>query len=225
MGVIGGMGPLATMDFVTKVIRFTQASRDQEHIPMIIDNRTQIPDRTDYILTKQNSPLDELISSALFLQKSGVDFLVMPCNTAHYFYDEIKAAVNLPFLHIVEETVSEVLKHKDTVHKAALISTTGTYSCGLYEHFFEQEDVELLLPNEDGKALIMDMLYAIKSGQPKNPEPLLKLLQNFVDKGAQHFVLGCTEAPLLFENYHINYPVFDSSSILAKSAVTFASGE
>ena len=226
MGVIGGMGPLATMDFATKVVRFTEASCDQEHIPMIIDNRIQIPDRTNYILNGTNSPLSELIASATFLEESGAEFLVMPCNTAHYFYNEIKKHIHIPFLHIVEETTKEILKHKDTVHKVALISTTGTYSCGLYQDAFaKQKDVDLLLPDEDGKSLIMDMLYAIKSGQPKNPDALMKLLDDFMQQGAQDFLLGCTEAPLLFDNYHISYPVFDSSSILAKSAITFACAE
>ena len=150
----------------------------------------------------------------------------MPCNTAHYFYDEIKKHIHIPFLHIVEETTKEILKHKDTVHKVALISTTGTYSCGLYQDAFaKQKDVDLLLPDEDGKSLIMDMLYAIKSGQPKNPDALMKLLDDFMQQGAQDFLLGCTEAPLLFDNYHISYPVFDSSSILAKSAIAFACAE
>lgn len=222
MGVIGGMGPLATMDFATKVIRLTPASSDQEHIPMLIDNKTTIADRTNYILTGMNSPLNALIESATFLERSGVDFLVMPCNTAHYFYPEIKRHISIPFLHIVEEAVKEVVSHKNSVKKVVLIATTGTYACGLYEHFFDQEEIELLLPDENGKQLIMDMLYAIKSGQTKDPAPLRKLLDRFVEEGGDHFILGCTESPLLFEHYHLDYPSFDSSLILAKRAVEFA---
>lgn len=222
MGVIGGMGPLATMDFATKVICLTPATKDQEHIPMIIDNRTTIPDRTNYILKGTDSPLDALIESARFLERSGAQFLVMPCNTAHYFYEEIKKETSLPFLHIVEETVKDVLKQQDKIRKVALIATKGTYSCGLYERFFEREETELLLPDEDEKQLIMDMLYAIKSGTPMEVSPFEHLLQRFVNKGGDHFILGCTESPLLFEQYKLSYPVFDSSLILAKRAVEFA---
>lgn len=222
MGVIGGMGPLATMDFVSKVIRLTPAGSDQEHIPMLIDNKTGIPDRTNYILNGTDSPLEELIESAVFLERSGVDFITMPCNTAHYFYPEIKKQISIPFLHIIEETIKEVVRHKNTVRKVVLIATTGTYSCGLYEHFFDKEEIELLLPDEKGRQLIMDMLYAIKSGQAKDPTPLKSLLDDFVDQGGDHFILGCTESPLLFEHYNFDYPSFDSSLILAKKAVEFA---
>ncbi|MFC4803587.1 aspartate/glutamate racemase family protein [Filifactor villosus] len=221
MGVIGGMGPLATMDFATKVIRLTPATKDQEHIPMIIDNRTTIPDRTNYILNGTDSPLESLIESARFLERSGAEFLVMPCNTAHYFYKEIKKETSLPFLHIVEETVKEVLQ-RDEIKRVALIATKGTYSCGLYERFFEQEETELLLPDEDEKQLIMDMLYAIKSGTPMEVSPFERLLRRFIDKGGDHFILGCTESPLLFEQYGLSHPVFDSSLILAQRAVEFA---
>ena len=124
IGIIGGMGPLATVDLFGKIVNLTDAKCDNDHIHILIDNNTYIPDRTSYILGDGKNPLDELVKSAKRLKDMGADFLVMPCNTAHYFYNDIINNVSIPFINMIEETASYInnkkaqkvltdLRHKD----------------------------------------------------------------------------------------------------------------
>jgi aspartate racemase len=109
LGIIGGMGPLATVNLFNKIVINTDAQNDQEHIHMLVDNNINIPDRTAFLLGTGEDPTEELIKSAVRLEKAGADFLIMPCNTAHHFYEVIKEKINIDFLNMIEETVKFIV--------------------------------------------------------------------------------------------------------------------
>ena len=141
IGIIGGMGPLATADLFKKIVLNTKAEKDQDHIRVLIDNNTNIPDRTGAILKGGADPIPELTKSAKVLSDMGADLLIMPCNTAHYFHKNVQDAVNIPVLHMIELTM-EALKAQG-IKKAGLLATDGTIQSGIYQNIFDKSGVVL----------------------------------------------------------------------------------
>lgn len=148
VGVIGGLGPMATVYFYDMVVRLTDAKTDQEHIDMVIANRATTPDRTDYIIGKSDvSPVDVLKKDAKRLENFGSDFIVITCNTAHFFYNEISEEVSIPVLNIIEETIKHA---KEKNHKKlGILATTGNINTKLYQNMCEKYDVDYLVLDEE----------------------------------------------------------------------------
>lgn len=136
IGIIGGMGPLATADLFRKIVMMTDAKCDQEHPRVLIDSNTNIPDRTAAILSGGENPLPQLACSARTLERAGADVLMMPCNTAHYFYDGVCAATKLPVLHMLRLTAEEIDRRR--IKTVGLLATDGTIQTGIYERLFEE---------------------------------------------------------------------------------------
>lgn len=218
-GIIGGMGPLATADLFRKIIEHTDAKSDNEHIHVVIDSNTSIPDRTKAILDGGNDPLPELVRSAVRLESMGANLLAMPCNTAHYFYDRLLGFVKIPVLHMIRETRDEMLRLG--YKKAALLATDGTCRTGIYRDNFKGSGIELLLPGDEDQAEIMRVIYqGVKAGvESYDTSALEKALDRLMERGAEVMVLGCTELPLAFSMYHINRPAVDPTDILAAAVV------
>ena len=131
IGIIGGMGPMATVDLYRKIVDYTAASKDSEHIHVYIDSNTDIPDRTEAILHGGKDPVPEMVGSAIRLECMGADFLLIPCNTAHYFYDKICPMVHIPILNMLEETALEV--KRQSIACVGLLATDGTIESGVYD--------------------------------------------------------------------------------------------
>lgn len=224
VGVIGGMGPLATVDLYRKIVEHTLADCDQAHVRTIIDSNTNIPDRTAALLSGGESPVRELQSSARLLEQAGAQVLVMPCHTAHCFYDEVQAAVHVPVLNMIELTVQE-LKRRG-VARAGLLATDGAVQSGIYQRHFEDSGIELLLPDPDGQAALMDMIYSgVKAGRSDyDTQAVRTALDSLIDAGAQTLILGCTELPPAFEMYGLDYPNLDPTLTLALAAITASGG-
>ena len=146
LGILGGMGPLATCDLMEKIIRSTKAERDQDNIHIYVDCNTNIPDRTAAILRGGADPLPEMVKSAVKLQSMGADFLVMPCNTAHFFAERIQTFVDIPLLHMPRETAKE-LKERG-VSKAAVLATDGTIQSGIYDAALAELGINTFLGNQ-----------------------------------------------------------------------------
>ena len=223
IGVIGGMGPLATVDLYRKIVEHTVADCDQAHVRVIIDSNTNIPDRTAALLSGGESPVCELQASARLLERAGAQVLVMPCHTAHCFYDEVQSAVSVPVLNMIDLTVQE-LKRRG-VARAGLLATDGAVQSGIYQRHFESTGIELLLPDPAGQAALMDMIYAgVKAGRTDyDTQAVRTALDALMERGAQALILGCTELPPAFEMYGLNYPNLDPTLTLALAAIT-ASG-
>ncbi len=220
VGVIGGLGPMATVYFYDMVVRMTDAKTDQDHIDMVIANRATTPDRTDYIIGKsKNSPVDILKKDAKRLENFGSDFLVITCNTAHYFYDEIQKSVNIPVLNIIEETVKHA---KEQGHKKlGILATTGNISTNLYQNMCKKYDIDYLVLDENRQANIMSIIYDdIKSGNPANMNKFNDIVNNLKENNCDGAILGCTELSILKNDNNLDNEFYiDSLGILAVKTI------
>lgn len=219
LGIIGGMGPLATADLFKMIIELTPAKSDQEHIPVLIDSNTNIPDRTAAILNGGKDPRPEMIHSAKRLQEAGADYLLMSCNTAHYFYDDIAENIHIPLLHMPKLT-AEYARQKG-YKKVALLATDGTIKSGVYSNAFGNSGVEIITPDEERQKSIMGFIYdGVKSGNWHYPiGPVEKALSALSTLGAEAFILGCTELPIGFKEFHIEAPTINPTEVLARKAI------
>jgi aspartate racemase len=221
IGIIGGMGPLATAKLFERIVINSGAASDQEHPRIIIDNNTSIPDRTGYILGKGSDPRPELIKTAVGLESMGADFLVMPCNTAHYFLEDIKKSIGIPILDMVEATVEEAYK-KSEDGLIGLLATEGTVRTGIYLNRFKKFGLKLVLPDKHDQDKVMNFIYGIKSGDMNRDLDAFKgVVESMADNGIKTVIMGCTELSAALDYFtfdsRINY--LDPLSIIARKAL------
>lgn len=225
VGIIGGMGPLATVDLFNKIVTLTDAEKDNEHIHILIDNNTEIPDRTDYIINNGKNPEKFLIKSAVKLELMGADFLIMPCNTAHYFYDKIIPYINIPFINMIEETAKAVIKKYNTNRKAGLLATEGTCRANVYDKIFQKYHIDLIKPMVEDQIYVTKLIYDIKSGKKFiDITNFKKVMSHMKSQSIDTFILGCTELPVAFQLLNIDENYIDPTKILACSAIRYAGG-
>ena len=224
IGILGGMGPMATCDLMKKIIDRTEASCDQEHLRICVDNNTNIPDRTAAILGNGEDPRPEMIKSALHLQAMGADVIIVPCNTAHYFLPDVEKSVDVPFLHMPRET-AKVLSAQG-VRAAAVLATDGTIQSGIYDQELNALGITPIHPEPDAQKLIMSLIYDyVKAGKDyPYPEKLLALQENLQQQGAEAMILGCTELPIAFAGLETLLPAVDPTDILARAAIQCVGG-
>ncbi|KDR95790.1 aspartate racemase [Peptoclostridium litorale DSM 5388] len=222
LGILGGMGPLATVDLFKKVVMMTNATCDQEHIHQIIDNNSQIPDRTLHILGQGEDPTPHLVESAKRLESMGAEFIIMPCNTAHYFYDRIVGNIRIPFLNMVESTAQFILDELGDGSKVGLLATDGTCQSGVYDKCFASSGVNLLKPDKSSQRLVMDFIYGIKEGKDISARMIYNAMEGLKEQGVEVFILGCTELSYAMDEYGLEGNFVDPLSIVAKKAVEFA---
>ena len=225
IGIIGGMGPMASVDLMKKIILATDAATDQEHIPMLLDNNTQVPDRTKAILGLGPSPVPEMLASAKRLEAGGADFIIMACNTAHYFLPEILPKLNIPVVSIITTTVDSVKKRG--FKKIGLLCTSGTARTGLYQKALEENGMECISPVGEEQKLVDAMIYdGVKANNLNyDIKPVENLLAKMQSQGAEAFILGCTEVPLAVEMYHLKGVFIDATDELALAAVKLAKAD
>jgi aspartate racemase len=226
IGIIGGMGPLATADLYTKIIKFTLAEKDQEHVPVIIDSNPLIPDRTAYILQGGESPLPEIVKSIRRLEAAGCDFLIMPCNTAHHIIDEIKATTKIPFINMMEETVKVVAEMYPGA-KVGLLATDGTAKSGAYHKYFAPVGLDVIIP-KDHQEDVMDYIYqGVKTGNlDKDLKGLGMAIHEMEAMGATIFILGCTELSAVSQKIRtLDKVLLDPLEILAVRSIKEAGGK
>lgn len=221
IGIIGGMGPLATCDLFRKIIEVTDAGCDQEHIRVCIDNNTQIPDRTAAILGRGISPVEEMVKSARRLRDMGANVLIMPCNTAHYFYKDVSESVEIPVLNMIEETAAAI--QKKGMQHVGLLATDGTIQSGVYADVFKKMNITVTVPSREGQKAVMDVIYkGVKAGNYQiDLTDFYRAVEELLDAGAETLVLGCTELPVAFQEFHIDKPFVDPTQVLALAAVQF----
>jgi len=221
IGILGGMGPEATVDLFYKIIKFTPTEKDQDHLRIIINNNPKIPDRTAAILRKGESPLPALQETAKNLEKSGADFIIIPCNTAHYFLPSIQESVNIPILDMIRETARETQQIISRIKKVGLLASIGTYKAEIYHQQFDKLNLEVISPEKKNKEEIMKIIYAVKAGNLSNEVKgnILKIAQKLIDKGVGAIIAGCTEIPLILKKGDVPVPIIDPTQILAKAAV------
>lgn len=224
VGIIGGMGPLATADLFEKIIKYTNAKSDQENIPVLIYSNPQIPDRTAAILNGGKSPVEELVSTGMVLESMGADLLCMPCNSAHYFHEQIQEHLKAPLINMVKLTVDYL--EKEGFKKVAVLGTLSTIKANIYNDFIDKTNIESI---EISDQLIEQLNYVIYDVVKANDfDKDIKEFQNLLRDIMQNekvdaFILACTELPILFEKYKIDLPSVDPTDILALEIVKKAS--
>jgi aspartate racemase len=229
IGVLGGMGPEATALFFELLVRSTRACRDREHVPVIVCDLPQIPDRTAAILRGGPSPVRAILRGLEALRGAGADFAVMPCISAHYFYPQISARSPLPLMNLVEEAVAAVGKLRPKVRTVGLLATTGTVRSRTVHDVFERAGIAVLMPAGRDQQRVMSAIYGrrgVKAGVTSGPprETVVKAALELVSRGAQAVVAGCTEVPLVLCRGDIPVPLVDPLRIAARAAVVRAGG-
>ena len=223
IGILGGMGPLATADLFQKIVLLTKADTDREHIRVYIDSNANIPDRTAAILSGGEDPVPEMASALRHLEVCGADCIIMPCNTAHYFLPRLQAMTKIPFLSILT-AAAEACKAQFPGKTVGILATRGTLAANLYQEALAQAGVPYLVPDAPAQDALMRVIYdGVKAG--KGPDSyradFLTVLEQMSAGGAEVFLLGCTELPLAAEALNIALPTVDPTAELAKASIRF----
>lgn len=228
LGVLGGIGPLATVYFAKLLVEMTKADCDQSHISSVILNHASIPDRTEYILDNSKpNPLPVMIEDAKKLEKMGVDFIVIPCNTAHYFYEQIQSNVSIPLVNIIEETVDYAQKTVKNLRKLGILATKGTITAKSYQRACEKRDIEPAVPSIQDEQSLMHIIYnQVKAGKRVDLQLFLNIIETMKNDGCDAVVLGCTELSVIKHEFNIKRPdVIDSLEVLAKRSIELCGKE
>jgi len=230
IGILGGMGPEATAYFYELIIKNTKAEKDQEHIPVVIYADPGVPERTAAVLGKGPSPLPRLLEGVRVLKEAGADFIVMPCVTAHHFYDEIMREVKVNFLNLVEETVLYALRKNPRLKKAGVVASTGTLRARLFHEAFGKEGVEIIEPEEAEQERVMEAIFGkegIKAGhtEGKSREEISDVAGALIKRGSEAIIAGCTEVPLVLKAEDIDMPLIEPLQILAEASILMAGYE
>ena len=221
VGILGGMGPMATVDLFAKIVECTPAACDQEHLKIIVYNNPQIPSRIDAILHGSQSPAAELIASARFLERAGANLLAMPCNTAHYWYQDIQAAVTIKLINMIENT-AKIVASQENGGDIVLFASAGTVQTELYQKAFRANNISLLIPKPNEQQVISLAITAAKAGELEdNPYlgQLDEIMSAYQQAGANAFIGGCTEIPLLFKYSNRDCRRIDPTRLLAQEVV------
>ncbi|MFP9229635.1 cysteate racemase [Pectobacterium cacticida] len=198
VGILGGMGPGATVDAMQKLIKNTPAYRDQDHIPMIAVSIPDIPDRTKCILQHSASPLKKMLQYMKILENAGAECIIIPCNTAHYWFNELKQQCHVEMLSIIDVTC-QAIKNANTT-RVALLATTATVKARIYQDNLLRLNIECYTPNDTDQHQVMDSIYAYKSGDIIGAyNKLLPIKESLLASGVEKIILGCTELPLILE--------------------------
>ncbi len=224
LGIVGGMGPLATHDFYRKVIEATPALDDPQHIPVVMIADTQIPLRIAAWEGRGESPLPALNRAALHCVNAGATVLAMPCNTAHFWFDAMVKALppDVQFLHIADETLRAMQHEYSNAKRVALTGTHVTLAMNLYPEAAARvgHEIDWLLPAAAQQALITQAIAAVKAGQLNEAIGRYQAAVNLhVAQGAQAIVMGCTELPVLASSITCNVPLIDATGCLARACV------
>ncbi|WP_409307373.1 aspartate/glutamate racemase family protein [Pectobacterium sp. B1J-3] len=220
IGILGGMGPGATVDAMQKLIKNTPALRDQDHIPMIAVSIPDIPDRTKCILDHGISPLGKMIQYMKILENAGAECIIIPCNTAHYWFNDLKQHTQVEMISIID-TTCQVIKDK-ALSKVGLLATTATIKARIYQDNLAGNSIDCQIPTEQEQHHVMESIYAYKAGDVIAAHNMLAPIKDrLLQSGVEKIILGCTELPLILENESKTTPeqYVDATEELIKKTV------
>lgn len=227
IGVLGGMGPEATIDFQRRVLALTPAEDDADHLRMLIDNNPKVPSRLAAIVEGTGEdPTPALIAMAQGLEQQGADFLVMPCNTAHHYHAAVADAVSIPFLHMPALAVKSLAANSNGPTRVGLLASSALSRIHLYEPHFAEHSLELLYPTEDVQTKLMALIRAVKAGDPSDEEAAAfnAAASDLEGQGAQQLLIACTELSALADSLSSDLPLTDASQVLAEESIALARG-
>ena len=224
VGVIGGMGPDATIDFMSRVLEKTPAEKDQDHIRMLVEHNPRIPSRQLAMRGDGENPGPVLAEMATRLEAAGADFIVMPCNAAHAWQDDIVAVVNIPFISIIEASVSKALQLAPENGAVGVLTTPACFAAGLYQKALADANREAVLQTSDELAEAIALIDRIKAGDQSEPvvTGLCELAERLLSRGATTLIAACTELPLVLKPSMFTVPLVSSTDVLAEKTVALA---
>ena len=224
IGIIGGMGPAATVDLMQKIIAATPASRDQDHVPMVVWNVPQIPERVGHIHDATSpSPAPAMRTAAKALAEAGAEAIAIACNTAHFWAADVEDASGLPLLHIADAALAALAHRSATPRRILLLATTGTLHAGIYSSRAAAAGVKLELPDEAAQAQLARAIAAVKAGQIEVARALLfPILDAAIASGVDALLLACTELPLVVRSSKFEAQSVDATAALAQAIVAFS---
>lgn len=221
VGVLGGMGPLATADFYTKLVRLTPARTDQDHLRVIIDSNPKIPDRTAGLQGRGPDPTPHLVATAKALARAGAEVIAIPCNSAHAYLEQIRRSVRIPVLDIMEEVAAAVAALAPRPRTVGLLATPGTIRARLYHRALAARGIDVVDPTGIEGEGLLHAIKAVKAGDlgPAVRARVRDTAAALIRRGADAIVLGCTELPLVMGSQDASVPVLDGTELLAAAVV------
>ena len=229
IGVLGGLGPEATCAFFKKLIKLSHAEKDQDHLEILIYNNPKVPDRTKAIIGEGESPLTAMVNGLRLLDRAGVNIIVIPCVTSHFYLKEMQASVSIPIISVVNEVASYIKIKYGNDKKVGVLATTGSIRGKVFDQAFKQHHLSLITPTVQDQLIVMESIYGadgIKAGNlgdtPK--KKLIEIGRQLISRGADILVAGCTEIPLVLSKDDFVVPIVDSLEVLAISTILAAGG-
>lgn len=224
IGILGGMGPEATVYMYESIIKNTRIKRDQDHIPVIILSNPQVPPRTEAIFNKAPDPTPILVKGAKTLQRAGADFIIMPCITAHYFLSGVTSQTPVSFISLLEESLQWTLKELTGIKKVGILSSTGTLKSQLFHKTFARGDIDIITPKEKEQVQVMEAIFGpqgVKAGFTTgfSQETAVRTANSLIQRGAEAIIAGCTEIPLILKPQSIPVPLIEPMSLAARAAI------
>lgn len=223
IGIIGGMGPMASQLFYKMVTEMTEAEKDQEHLNLIMISDASMPDRTSAILKKDYEEVaQKMEEDALLLQHCGCCAIGVTCNTAHFFVDMIEEKLSIPFIHMIKETVSQISQIAPG-GKIAVLATDGTVQTGIYQQRLAENGLIPYIPQPEIQKEVMHQIYdCIKKGKPYDANSWDKIQKAIQKEGCQKAILGCTELSVIGAQQDLGEDYIDPMKILAKRVIEFS---
>lgn len=221
IGILGGMGPAATLELFERIINNTVAEADQDHVSLIIINDPQIPDRTKFIMGEGPSPVERLMDNINKLSNAGADVVIIPCMTAHSFISVLQERSPIPIINAIELVERYIQRNHPNVNKIGLLATDGSVKSGVFQQFISDE---IVVPNVEKQKELMDIIYGkegIKSNNYHDQifERISSITDDLKKSNAEAIIAGCTELSLVMDEENLQIPVIDPITILAKETV------
>ena len=221
LGVLGGMGPQATNTFYQFVIDRTDAATDQEHVNALILSDSGMPDRTGAILgteEERRAVFQRLVADAKLLEGAGCTVIAVPCNTSHFFLDDVQKEISIPILHMIRETAKAL--HAQGRTRPGILATDGTIQTGLYQKEFAALGIQAVVPTPAAQKLVMSLIYDdVKAGRDGDPQKFAAVHRDLEAQGCDCGVLACTELSVFADKHHLPPFYTDAMAVLAERAV------
>jgi aspartate racemase len=224
IGILGGLGPEATILVFQKILQHTPASKDQEHLRILIDNNPKIPERLPAITGSGPDPVPMMVSSGQALSRAGAEFIIIPCVTAHYFLPELRQKITLPILSMLDEAASVIRNSQPAIRKIGLLAAEGTMKVGLFQMRLSRDGVQTIIPEEDDRAEVQKLIFKIKDTRTKHNRQEIsrkfgEIGERMITRGAEAILIGCTEISIVMNPDEFSVGGFDALTILATAAI------
>lgn len=223
VGILGGMGPAATVDLLWKILRQTPATKDEEHLRILVDINPQVPGRVTAILEGTEDPGPVIAEMSRGLERAGAELLAIACNTAHYYWQAVQEAVRIPVLHMIRETARYMATLDPIPRTAGLLASVALIKVGLYQEALREVGITVVVPSPPMQERVLQAIASVKGGEsPENLQPILQpVLDELGHQGAECIVAGCTEIPIALLSFieDVKIPFVDASDILAQAIV------